>query len=89
MLVAWDAPKSDGGLPIKSYTVEVCRSGSSIWTKAALVSGDDLSCDLTGLMEDTYYFVRIYAENDAGISRRALEMNQPVCAKRPRSKTRS
>lgn len=53
------------------------------------MSGDDLSCDLTGLMEDTYYFVRVYAENDAGISRRALEMSQPVCAKRPRSKTRS
>ena len=83
---AWDAPKSDGGSPITGYKIEICRSGSSVWTKAAEVGGSDLSCEVVGLIDGEYYFVRIHAENEAGISPRALEMSQPVCARRPTRK---
>lgn len=84
--VAWEAPKTDGGAPISAYLVETCLSVSTNWRRAGLVDGNTMSFNLTGLVEGDYYFVRVYSENEAGRSRRAAEILEPVRAKQPSSK---
>ena len=84
--VAWDAPKSDGGSSITGYAVEHCKSGSTVWNPAAEVDKFTLAADLKNLAPGDFYFVRVYSENEIGKSRRALDLYEPVCAKKPSSK---
>ena len=89
-VVAWDAPLSDGGSPITQYHVELCRSGSvGGWTRVASVDGTTLTAQLTGLTEGDFYFVRVFAENQAGLSKKASELVDAFCARKPLSKTHS
>ena len=85
--LAWDQPQSDGGSPLTGYVVEMCRSGSATgYTKAAHVDSNNLTVELTGLTEGEFYFVRVFSENQVGLSKRGSELEEPVCARRPQSK---
>ena len=84
--LAWDKPLSDGGSPITGYVVEIFRSGSgSGYTRAAQVDGTNSSVELTGLTEGEFYFVRVFAENLVGLSKKGCELDEPICAKAPQS----
>lgn len=85
--VAWGAPRSDGGSPITGYVVETCRSGGKVWTKAGKVNDSTLAFDITGLIPGEYYFIRVSAENDIGLSKKAADLGEPVCAQKPTSKS--
>ena len=80
--LAWDPPKSDGGSPVTGYIVEVCNSTESTWQKVP-VDGSVLSLDLTDLKEGDFYFIRVFAKNEAGVSKRSGELDDAVCAKKP------
>lgn len=65
----------------------MCRSGStSGYTKAAHVDSANTNVELTGLTEGEFYFVRVFAENQVGLSKKGCELDEPVCARRPQSK---
>lgn len=83
--VAWDAPRSDGGSPITGYVVQVNKSGTRGWTEAGKIDATTRAFDLAGLVTGEYYFVRVFAENQVGVSKKAADLSQPVCAKRPSS----
>ena len=83
--ITWDVPKSDGGSPISGYVIETCQSGNTIWNRASAVDGTTLASDLKGLKTGDYYFVRVYAQNEIGISKRSADLYEPVCAKKPTS----
>lgn len=84
--IAWDSPAYDGGSPLTGYLIENCRSGHSVWSKPFYGPADRLDCVVDGLTEGEYYFVRVFAENDLGVSRRSADLVEPICAKKPTSK---
>ena len=84
--VAWQPPENDGGSPITGYILETCRSTSSTWMEAGKLDGSTLSHDITGLVESAQYYVRVFAENQAGISKRGTDLDEPVFARKPFSK---
>lgn len=83
--IAWAPPKSDGGSPVTGYTVETCRSGGTGWTKAANVNAATTTADLKDLADGSYYFVRVFAENQVGLSKRAAEFLEAVHVQKTQS----
>lgn len=83
--ISWDAPRSDGGSPITGYLIETCKSGMRNWDKAGKVNATSAAFDISGLAAGEYYFIRVFAENQVGISKRAAEVSEAVCAKKPTS----
>ena len=77
--VAWQPPENNGGSPITEYILETCRSTSSTWMEAGKVDGSTLSHDITSL-DNAQYYVRVFAKNEAGISKKYVDLNQPVFA---------
>lgn len=71
--VAWTAPSSDGGAPIRGYLVDVGTSATGPWVAAEgtcapsrTSSTTSTSCNATGLTNGTAYYIRVAAANDAG-----------------------
>ena len=54
--------------------------------QAASTDGSTLTYELMDLIEGQEYFVRVRAENMAGVSMGFTELDEPVCAKEPVSK---
>ncbi len=63
LIVAWDAPTSDGGAPITGYTVRYRLETSQDWTSVS-PAGNTVS--LTDLLAGTSYVVGVSAVNSAG-----------------------
>ncbi|MBX9717977.1 MAG: fibronectin type III domain-containing protein, partial [Microbacteriaceae bacterium] len=64
-LVAWAAPTTDGGASISQYTATAYATASSTTPIAACVTAG-ADCAITGLINDTTYFVSVVAANTAG-----------------------
>ncbi|MER3388456.1 MAG: fibronectin type III domain-containing protein [Microcella sp.] len=64
-LVSWSAPASTGGASITQYTASAYATASSS-TVLASCSTAGAGCAITGLSNDTTYFVSVVAENSAG-----------------------
>jgi hypothetical protein len=75
--LSWDAPRSDGGTPITSYTVQGRVSGTSQWysvtTIPSTISGSTLNCVVTqinssssSLSNGTLYDFQVAAANVFG-----------------------
>jgi len=64
--VAFTAPADNGGSTITSYTVEYATSDTGPWTTHS--TNLTLTRTITGLTDDTKYFVRVRANNGAGSS---------------------
>ena len=72
--VTWDAPASDGGATVSSYTVQ-WKSGVQSYDsarQATVTSGT--SHDITGLTNSTAYTVRVSATNSVGAGSYAAEV---------------
>jgi len=67
--ITWEAPKSDGGSPIKGYYVEKSTARSTRFTKVNREPVSELSKSVKDLIEGTEYEFRVIAENDAGQSK--------------------
>jgi hypothetical protein len=63
--LSWTAPVSDGGLPVKDYTIQYSTDGSSWQTFNDAVSAVT-SVTVPGLTNGTNYLFRIGSVNDAG-----------------------
>lgn len=63
----WQPPDDDGGLPIKSYTIERRDKRWGSWVKAGTTKGSVMTFDVTGLVTGQEYCFRVSAENEEGL----------------------
>jgi len=64
MNVSWEAPDSDGGVAVSSYTATASATGASSVT--CLANVPTTSCKLTGLTAGTSYSIVVAATNSVG-----------------------
>ncbi|XP_061166987.1 twitchin-like isoform X9 [Saccostrea echinata] len=68
----WDKPKSDGGGRIKSYWVDKREHGTENWHRVNLTPCLTNMINIPNLIEDKRYEFRVFAENEAGMSKPSL-----------------
>lgn len=71
----WDKPKSDGGRRIKSYWVDKWEHGTENWHRINLTPCLTNMINIPNLIEDRRYEFRVFAENEAGMSKPSLASN--------------
>uniref|UniRef100_A0A8C4S5D3 Titin n=1 Tax=Erpetoichthys calabaricus TaxID=27687 RepID=A0A8C4S5D3_ERPCA len=76
--LSWLKPEHDGGSRVVGYMVEALEKGQQKWVKCAVVKTTHYV--IHGLKENTEYFFRVSAENQAGMSD-PKEMVLPVMVK--------
>lgn len=64
--LTWLKPEHDGGSRIVHYVVEALEKGHKNWFKCAVVKSTHHV--VSGLRENSEYFFRVFAENQAGLS---------------------
>ncbi len=82
LVIAWDAPESDGGERITGYTIEKRDARKTNYISSGSVDGDSLEFKVTKLIEGNEYYVRVSSENKIGQSEPA-ETSEPVKARLP------
>ena len=78
----WEAPETDGGMPVKSYNVEKRDAMKTSWLNAGRVDGDTFTFKVSHLIEGNDYYFRVAAENKIGVGEPA-ELSKAVTAKLP------
>ena len=64
----WDAPVSDGGSPVTSYSVYRSESGSGFWSYATGTGPGVTQASVLGLTAGVSYDFRVYARNAIGFA---------------------
>lgn len=64
--LTWQPPRSDGGLPISSYIIEVREIHRNTWHMMCEVKSRYTTYTITGLVPGVQYLFRISAKNDEG-----------------------
>lgn len=64
--LTWLKPEHDGGSRIVHYIIEALEKGQKNWIKCAVVKSTHHT--VSGLRENSEYFFRVFAENQAGLS---------------------
>ncbi|XP_076842860.1 myosin binding protein Cb isoform X2 [Brachyhypopomus gauderio] len=70
--IIWEAPKFDGGVPLKGYLMERKKKGSSRWTKLNFDVFEDTKYEAKRMIEGVLYEMRVFAVNAIGISAPSL-----------------
>ena len=71
--LTWNAPASNGGLPVIDYVVEVRAAGAATWTTFADGVSAATSATVTGLTNGVTYTFRVTAKNSFGSSAASAE----------------
>ncbi|KAM3859540.1 myosin-binding protein C, fast-type-like [Diretmus argenteus] len=66
--ITWEAPKFDGGAPIKGYLMERKKKGSTRWTKLNFDVYESTTYEAKRMIEGVLYEMRVYAVNSIGMS---------------------
>lgn len=86
LTLVWNAPKNDGGLPVKRYHLEVNEVGSPDgWQPLTSVMSPTTKYTASGLREGIAYRFRVRASNDQGdgewlTTPTSVSLNRPVVA---------
>lgn len=64
--LTWQPPRSDGGLSISSYIIEVREIHRNTWHMMCEVKSRYTTYTITGLVPGVQYLFRISAKNDEG-----------------------
>ena len=88
IVVAWDAPDSDGGSPITNYILEKGDTKRPGFIYTTEVKGDITEFKVTRLFEGTEYYFRVFAENQVGIGE-PCTLEKAVKAKLPYGRSKS
>lgn len=67
--LAWQPPKSDGGLPVQNYIVEYKQPNRPTWIKAGVTNGPITNFTVNNLQEGADYLFRVSAVNEEGTSK--------------------
>ncbi|XP_041939795.1 myosin-binding protein C, fast-type-like isoform X8 [Alosa sapidissima] len=70
--ITWEAPKIDGGAPIKGYYMERKKKGSSRWTKLNFDVYESTTYEAKRMIEGVLYEMRVFAVNSIGMSQPSL-----------------
>ncbi|XP_068161151.1 myosin binding protein Cb isoform X3 [Antennarius striatus] len=70
--ITWEAPKFDGGAPLKGYLMERKKKGSSRWTKLNFDVYDSTTYEAKRMIEGVLYEMRVFAVNSIGMSQPSL-----------------
>ena len=81
--LTWEKPKSDGGGKIKSYWVDKREHGHDNWTRVNMQLCLTNILNIPNLIEDKRYEFRVFAENEAGMSKPSMN-SQTVKIKDPK-----
>lgn len=77
--IAWEVPESDGGAKIKQYIIVMKESTQKKYKKVGKTNGKVLAYSITSsITENQEYSVRVYAENEAGVSEMAAELSTDI-----------
>jgi hypothetical protein len=76
----WEAPESDGGLPLLNYIIEMKQTSRSTWIKSGTVDGKTTLFTVSELLAGNEYNFRVTAVNKEGESPalKAMETAKPV-----------
>ncbi|XP_035255213.1 myosin binding protein Ca isoform X2 [Anguilla anguilla] len=66
--IIWEAPKFDGGAPLKGYLMERKKKGSSRWTKLNFDIYESTTYETKKMIEGVLYEMRVFAVNGIGVS---------------------
>ena len=83
--ISWTSPISDGGSPILGYHVEQRIASTNAWTRVTTHRTTDTTYHVVGLIENSTYEFRVYAENAIGPSAHSRP-SMSVLAKDPWSR---
>ncbi|XP_055900297.1 twitchin-like isoform X6 [Biomphalaria glabrata] len=73
--LTWDKPKSDGGGKIQGYWVEKRERGTENWTRVNNNLCITNMINIPNLIEDRQYEFRVFAQNEAGLSKPSTASN--------------
>ena len=76
--VIWEAPETDGGTPLKGYVLAVRDAAKKKFKDVGKVNAKTLTFKVKKLKEGHEYFVKVYAESEAGVSEVAGELAMAV-----------
>ena len=79
--IHWHPPADYGGSPLERYIIDIRESDRSQWSRAGFTSSDVTAFSITGLVEDTPYYIRVMAQTAYGTSD-PLETDMPITPKR-------
>lgn len=66
--LSWKPPKSDGGLKLTKYLIEIRDTRRSFWNKVEEVKANITSYTVSNLTTDNEYVCRVFAINEEGQS---------------------
>ncbi|KAK3103159.1 hypothetical protein FSP39_016894 [Pinctada imbricata] len=71
----WDKPRSDGGGRITGYWIDKREHGTDNWNRVNLQPCITNMINIPNLVEDKQYEFRVFAENEAGLSKPSMASN--------------
>lgn len=83
--LSWQPPEDDGGSPITGYIIEKRDASRTMWTNVDRVDKNTLKLVVSKLIEGNSYFLRVRAENKAGLGE-PQAIAKPVIPKNPYGK---
>ena len=87
--VIWEAPETDGGTPLKGYVLAVRDAAKKKFKDVGKVNAKTLTFKVKKLKEGHEYFVKVYAETEAGVSEVAGELATAVKVGPPQVQVRN
>lgn len=81
--VRWAKPKFDGGSPITAYVIDIRCPPNPEYENVGKVDGETNTFTVDDLKDGGKYYVRVRAENPAGLSESAAELKKAAVAKLP------
>ena len=87
--VAWEASDTQEGAPLKGYVVAVRDAAKKKFKDVGKVDAKILTFKVKKLKEGHEYFVKVYAESEAGLSEMAAELDAPVKVGAPQAQVSS
>ncbi|XP_076471204.1 twitchin-like [Babylonia areolata] len=73
--LSWEKPKSDGGGRITGYWIEKREHGADLWSRVNQNPCTTNLFNIPSLIEDKRYEFRVFAENEAGMSKPSMASN--------------
>ena len=80
--LVWDIPATDGGSAVTGYVIEKKDVKRADYVFLANVDATTLQYKATKLFEGSEYLFRVFAENQAGLSK-PCELDKPIKARMP------
>ncbi|KAK1806390.1 hypothetical protein P4O66_004908, partial [Electrophorus voltai] len=79
MVIAWRAPASNGGDPVRGYYLDQREKSQSTWSEVNVRPVKDRVYTVSGLREGHYYQFRAFAENLIGVGRPSVPSEAFLC----------